>query len=161
MATTLSLKDPQAERRGFINRVAVLFGIALVLIGVLIVRLLQLQVWGYETHQTRSEDNRIQVQPLAPNRGLIYARNGVLLAENRPVSSLAVVRELVLDLPARSPGSPTVRRLPALQLRTAPRLSAVTTKFHSTDRLLARPCNSFDVMPPRLEALLVARPRDL
>lgn len=100
MASTLSLKDPQAERRGFINRVAVLFGIALVLIGVLIVRLLQLQVWGYETHQTRSEDNRIQVQPLAPNRGLIYDRNGVLLAENRPVSSLAVVRELVLDLPA-------------------------------------------------------------
>lgn len=100
MAPTLSIKDPQAERRSFIKRTIVLFALALALIGVLIVRLLQLQVWEYETYQTRSEDNRIQVQPLAPKRGLIYDRNGVLLAGNRPVSSLAVVRELVIDLPA-------------------------------------------------------------
>jgi penicillin-binding protein 2 len=59
---------------------------------------LQLQIWDYDTYRTRSEDNRIQVQPLAPPRGLIYDRHGVLLADNRAVSSLAVVREGVADL---------------------------------------------------------------
>lgn len=99
MAPTLAIKDPQAERRGFVKRAMVLFGIALVLVGILVVRLMQLQIWEHETYRTRSDQNRIQVQPIAPPRGLIYDRNGVLLAENQPVSSLAIVRERVADLP--------------------------------------------------------------
>ena len=99
MAPTLAIKDPQAERRGFVKRAMILFGIALVLVGILVVRLMQLQIWEHETYRTRSDQNRIQVQPIAPPRGLIYDRNGVLLAENQPVSSLAIVRERVADLP--------------------------------------------------------------
>lgn len=72
--------------------------IALVLIGVLVGRLIQLQVLDHDTYRTRSDENRIQVQPLAPPRGLIYDRNGVMLAENRPVSALALVDERVDDL---------------------------------------------------------------
>ena len=98
MSTALSIKDSSSERRAFSSRAMVLFGFAITLMLGLVVRLLQLQIWEYDTYRTRSEHNRIQVQPLAPPRGLIYDRRGVLLADNRPVSSLALVRERVDDL---------------------------------------------------------------
>lgn len=97
MASALSLNDPSSERQDFIGRAMALFLIAMLLVGVLVVRLVQLQVVDHDTYRTRSDENRIQVQPLAPPRGLIYDRRGVLLAENRPVSSLALVEERVGD----------------------------------------------------------------
>ncbi len=100
MASALSLNDPSSDRRNFVGRAVVLFIIALAMIGILVARLIQLQVVDHDTYRTRSDENRIQVQPLAPPRGLIYDRNGVLLAENRPVSSLALVTERVRDFDA-------------------------------------------------------------
>ncbi|MEM8766831.1 MAG: penicillin-binding protein 2 [Pseudomonadota bacterium] len=100
MASALSLNDPNSDRRSFVGRAVVLFIVALAMIGILVARLVQLQVIDHDTYRTRSDENRIQVQPLAPPRGLIYDRNGVLLAENRPVSSLALVTERVRDFDA-------------------------------------------------------------
>ena len=37
--------------------------------------------WDHENYSTRSEQNRIQLQPIGPPRGLIFDRNGVLLGE--------------------------------------------------------------------------------
>ena len=92
------LKDENRERRSFSTRTLGLFLVALLMVGVLLGRLLQLQVWEYDTYQTRSDDNRIQVQPIAPPRGRIYDRNGELLADNQPVWSLALVRENLADV---------------------------------------------------------------
>lgn len=100
MAASLDFKDIERERRIFVVRAAILFAFALLLIGGLALRMVQLQVWEHETYKTRSEKNRIQLQPLAPPRGLIFDRNGVLLASNRPVSALNIVRERVDDLEA-------------------------------------------------------------
>jgi penicillin-binding protein 2 len=100
MASALSLNDPGSDRRNFVRRSAVLFAIAMLLIGVLVARLVQLQIIDHDTYQTRSDENRIQVQPLPPPRGLIYDRHGVPLAENRPVSSLALVSERIKDTDA-------------------------------------------------------------
>ena len=100
MPRTLSLNDPASERRNFVSRAMALFAIAMLLMGLLVARLIQLQVLDYDTYRTRSDENRIQVQPLPPPRGLIYDRNGVLLAENRPVSSLALVAERIDDFDA-------------------------------------------------------------
>lgn len=100
MPPSLSLKDSTSERQGFSQRALALFVAAFGLTAVLVLRLLHLQVWEFDTYQTRSEENRIQVQPLAPPRGLIYDRHGVLLADNRPVHSLALVRERVADMDA-------------------------------------------------------------
>lgn len=97
MAPALQLKDRDEESSLFANRVLVLFMLALLMILGLMLRMVQLQVWDFDTHAARSDQNRIQVQPLAPPRGLIYDRNGVLIAENRPVFSLDVVREQVGD----------------------------------------------------------------
>ncbi len=68
------------------------------MIAMVLSNLYYLQVTKYEDYQTRSNGNRIKVLPVAPNRGLIYDRNGVLLAENRPVFSLQVVPEEITDL---------------------------------------------------------------
>ena len=60
-----------------------------------------LQVSSYEKYQTRSNSNRIKLLPVAPNRGLIYDRNGVLLADNTPVYSLEVIPEQVNNIKKR------------------------------------------------------------
>ncbi len=41
---------------------------------------------------------RIRLQPLAPSRGYIYDRNGVLLADNYPVFSATMSRADVEDI---------------------------------------------------------------
>ncbi|GAB0110705.1 penicillin-binding protein 2 [Pseudoalteromonas distincta] len=74
------------------------FVFVLGLVAVLLSNLYQIQVTDHQDYQTRSNDNRIKVIPIAPNRGLIYDRNGVLLAENKPVYNLEVIPEMVDDL---------------------------------------------------------------
>ena len=61
------------------------------MLGLLIYRMLELQLWNHDTYKSRSDDNRIRVQTLAPPRGLIFDRNGRLLADNQNASSLALV----------------------------------------------------------------------
>ncbi len=100
MSRRLAIKDQVRERHTFAARSAGLFAIVVGLVGLLVVRMIQLQVWEHETYQTRSEQNRIQVQPLSPPRGLIYDRNGELLAGNQAISTLTVVRERVPDMDA-------------------------------------------------------------
>ena len=67
-------------------------------VGVLVARFVQLQIFDHESYQSRSDKNRIQVQPLAPPRGLIFDTNGVLLADNRPSSALGIVVERVDEI---------------------------------------------------------------
>lgn len=62
-----------------------------------VVKLYWLQVLDYSRYSTLSENNRIKIQPLPPNRGLIYDRNGVLLADNRPAYALTLLPETVKD----------------------------------------------------------------
>lgn len=57
-----------------------------------------LQVVQYDYHSTISENNRVHVLPITPTRGLIYDRNGVVLADNRPSYNLTITRERTADL---------------------------------------------------------------
>ena len=93
-----TIRDHSAEANLFARRafVSVFFVIAFMLL--ILINLYDLQVRQFEDYQTQSNGNRIKVLPVAPNRGLIYDRNGVILAENRPVFSLEVVPEEVDDL---------------------------------------------------------------
>tara|TARA_B100000767_G_scaffold267306_1_gene285863 strand:+ start:1107 stop:3008 length:1902 start_codon:yes stop_codon:yes gene_type:complete len=59
----------------------------------LVSRLVYLQVWQHQRYVTESDDNRQQLQAIAPTRGLIYDTNGVLLAGNRASHSLTLVPE--------------------------------------------------------------------
>jgi penicillin-binding protein 2 len=96
----VAMQDVEAEARLFSQRALVSMLLVLLAFGVIIVNMYHLQVKSYQVYQTRSEGNRIKVVPLAPNRGLITDRNGILLAENRPVFSLELVPEQVEDMNA-------------------------------------------------------------
>ncbi|WP_444918080.1 penicillin-binding protein 2 [Microbulbifer sp. ANSA003] len=94
------LKDPHTEQRLFRNRMLVALVGVIFLLGVLVARFYNLQVVNYEDYRTQSDENRIQVRPVAPTRGLIYDRNGILLADNRASYNLSIVRERVRDMDA-------------------------------------------------------------
>lgn len=84
------IRDYTAEDRLFRDRAITSFVIIIILVAALIANLYGLQVPQFEHYQTRSNDNRVKVIPIAPSRGLIYDRNGVVLAENKVVLSLRV-----------------------------------------------------------------------
>jgi len=98
MPELIALKDPHRESRVYSARTVIAIAIVLGLLAVVFSRYYSLQVTEYESYKTQSERNRVQLQPLPPKRGLIYDRNGVLLADNRPSYILSVVRERVADL---------------------------------------------------------------
>ena len=100
MPQPIQLKDHERDARLVRGRAIVGAIFVLLLTGVLIARLFYLQVIQYEHHSTLAENNRIHVQPLPPTRGLIYDRNGVIIADNRPSFSLTVSRERAGDWPA-------------------------------------------------------------
>ncbi|KPY93737.1 Penicillin-binding protein [Pseudomonas syringae pv. spinaceae] len=93
MSQPIRLKDHEKDAR--LVRGRVVFGAVAVvlLVCVLIARLYYLQVIQYDYHSTLSENNRVHVQPIPPSRGLIYDRNGVVVADNRPSFSLSMTRE--------------------------------------------------------------------
>ena len=70
------------------------------LICVLIARMVYLMVFKHDDYSTLSEENRLQTVALAPTRGLIYDRNGVLLATNRTVFSAFATVERSKDAQA-------------------------------------------------------------
>lgn len=92
------LKDPIREKRIFTFRAILAMLLIIVMASVLVVRVYYLQVVDYEHYTTLSDKNRMQLQSVAPTRGLIYDRNGILLADNQPVFSVSIVKERVEDL---------------------------------------------------------------
>ena len=101
MNSTVKLKDHWKEQKLFLSRLVAAGVVILVLAGVLIWRLFQLQVVDHELFTELSQGNRLRIQPLAPTRGLIYDRNGIILAENLPTWELTATPEQVLDLDSR------------------------------------------------------------
>ena len=93
MSQPIRLKDHEKDARLVRSRVVVGAIVVVALICALIVRLYYLQVVQYDYHSTLSENNRVHVQPIPPTRGLIFDRNGVVIADNRPSFSLSMTRE--------------------------------------------------------------------
>ena len=94
----LAIKDTVNEQKLFVNRAIVLSFIMFFLFGLLLARFAALQVLDYQTYQTRSEQNRIQIRSISPPRGLISDTRGELLAGNITVYNLAVITERVDSL---------------------------------------------------------------
>lgn len=98
MMRQVALKDYLRETRLFQNRALAAALTVLILLGLLIMRMADLQLIRHQHFTTLSRDNRVKVQPLPPTRGLIYDKNGVVLAQNLPAHSLEITPELVEDL---------------------------------------------------------------
>lgn len=92
------IRNNVAESNLFTRRVIIAFAIVCVLIGVLLVNLYSIQVSMHESYQTRANGNRIKVIPIAPNRGIIFDRNGEIVAENKAVYSLELVSEKIKNI---------------------------------------------------------------
>lgn len=98
MASERTLKNVHAERRLFVLRSVIAIAVGLGLIAILLARMAFLQLYQHGYYSTRSDDNRMRVQIVAPVRGLIFDRNGILLAENLPAYRVEIVPEQVEDL---------------------------------------------------------------
>ena len=100
MAEPLVLKDHTGESRIYFERAVLGFGLLIFLTLLLVARLFYLQIVQHNIYTTLSDRNRIQVQSLPPNRGLIYDVNGELIADNIPSHNLTITIERVDDLDA-------------------------------------------------------------
>ena len=100
MPPIVTIKDTARESLLFRGRIIIVaVGIACLTL-LLLARLSHLQVIEHEHFATLSEGNRVKVVPIVPTRGLIFDRNGVVLAENVPTFSLELVPEAIDDLDA-------------------------------------------------------------
>ncbi|MEC7157928.1 MAG: penicillin-binding protein 2 [Pseudomonadota bacterium] len=90
--------NPEVEKNIFLRRAtfALLFISFLTIL--LFARYFNLQITNYENFVTYSENNRVHVRPLVPARGVIYDRNGEILAHNVPITNLSIVKEHTDDL---------------------------------------------------------------
>ncbi|MCV6611786.1 MAG: penicillin-binding protein 2 [Amphritea sp.] len=95
-----SLKDHSREGKVFFSRASIAFVIVLLMMVLLLSRLYYLQVVQHDHLTALSDDNRVQLKPVGPTRGLIYDRNGILLADNRPSYSVTLLKEEVKDVEA-------------------------------------------------------------
>jgi penicillin-binding protein 2 len=145
MPRPLTLKDHFLETRLFSNRAILLLVFCGMLLAVLLTRMLYLQVIEHEHYITLSEDNRVKLQAIAPNRGLIYDRNGILLAENLPSFRLEITPEQVDDMTSTLEALGEIieirdidrSRFERLRARK-PRFEAVPLRFHLDDAEVAR-----------------------
>jgi len=93
-----TIKDHFRETRLFTTRAVFALILSITLMLVLLGRLVNLQILEHESYRVLSDRNRIQIRPITPTRGLIYDRNGVLLAQNLPSFSLDIVPEQIEDM---------------------------------------------------------------
>ena len=153
MSALLSpIKDIHSERRLFLSRVILAASVSLLLLGLVVARLIQLQVIDHEMFAEKAQGNRVRIEPVPPIRGLIFDRKGRVIAENLPAYQLELVPEQVDDI------DDTLNRLAAINLiqaedierfkelsRGGPRFKPVTLKFRLTEEEIA----NFAIQRPR------------
>ena len=66
------------------RRLGLARGVVWVVVGILILSFFRVQILGHGKYQLQSETNRLRPIPLPAPRGVIYDRNGRVLAENVP-----------------------------------------------------------------------------
>ena len=92
------LKNHERELYLFQLRIGVAGFTVLAAFVLLFARFVQLQVVQHDTYAAKAEDNRISIVPIAPNRGLMLDRNGVVLARNYSAYTLEIFPAKVQDL---------------------------------------------------------------
>jgi penicillin-binding protein 2 len=97
MVKKFRLDAHKHEIQIFNRRLFVAGGVVCLLVMILIGWMINLQFFNHIYYSERSEGNRLHSQFIPPTRGLIYDRQGVLVADNRPIFNLTVVRENAAD----------------------------------------------------------------
>ncbi len=125
---------------------------AVILLGIVVARLVQLQIYDHELFSEKSQGNRIRIEAIPPTRGLIFDRRGRVLAENLPAYQLELIPEQIPDL------NDTLTRLAGIGLinredipnytdlsQSGPRFKPITLRFRLSEDEIA----NFAVQRPR------------
>jgi penicillin-binding protein 2 len=139
------LKDARSEAALFQRRALVAVIAVALCTFALGARFAWLQVSQHEEYVTRSDSNRIRLRPIMPTRGLIFDRNGRLLADNVPEYRLELIPEQIEDLAATLQRLQSVLPLSEDELerfresyRSKRRFQSVPLKFRLTEAEVAR-----------------------
>ena len=100
MSRTVELRDHRRELYQFQIRLAVTGVFVAAVFLMLLVRLFYLQVIQHDYYQLLAEQNRVNIVPVVPHRGVILDRNGVTLATNYAAYTLEITPSEVDDLDA-------------------------------------------------------------
>ena len=125
------LKNIEEEIGRFRTRVWAAAGFVLFAFGLLVSRLVYLQVYKHDELQTQAEANRIAVVPIVPNRGLIKDRNGVVLANNYSAYTLELTPSKIDDLEATIDELATIVDIAPRDRRRFKRLMEESKSFES------------------------------
>lgn len=98
MPVLFKLKNHSKENQLYLNRIVAATVGASILLLVLVSRIIYLQIFSHDTYVTLARNNQVRMISIAATRGLIYDRNGVLLADNTPDFSLEISPNRVKDL---------------------------------------------------------------
>lgn len=150
------IKDHYSERRLFIGRAIIASVVSVMLLGLVVARLVQLQVFNHELFAEKAQGNRVRIEPVPPIRGLVFDRKGRVIAENLPAYQLELIPEQVDDI------DDTLNRLAAINLieaddiprfkelsRSGPQFKPITLKFRLTDEEIA----NFAIQRPRFPGI--------
>lgn len=131
MKETVELRDHLHELRQFRIRLTLSAIGILLLFCLLFGRFVYLQVLRSEHYNTLAEANRIAIMPLVPNRGLIFDRNGEILAQNFTAYTLEIIPDQVADLEAAIDELATLIEITPEDRRRFNKLKRESTRFKS------------------------------
>ena len=94
------VRNPERELFFFRRRLAIAGALVFIAFGGLAARFVYLQVARHSHYETLAESNRIAVVPIAPNRGVITDRNGIVLAKSDSAYTLEIQPSRVANLDA-------------------------------------------------------------
>ena len=92
------LRNHEREMQQFQLRLGIAAFAVLAALGVLAARFFYLQLVQHSVYQAKAEENRISIVPVAPNRGLILDRNGLVIARNYSGYTLEIFPRRVANM---------------------------------------------------------------
>ncbi len=127
----IEIRDSERELDRFRQRLALLGIFVLSLFSLLFLRFVYLQVIQHSHYSTLSDANRISVLPIAPHRGIIVDRNGVMLAHNYSAYTLEITPSRVDNLEATIDDLATIVEITPRDRRRFRKLFEESKRFES------------------------------
>jgi len=93
-----SSNTQETEKEVFFSRILFCSLVILILASIIFTRLFYLMVVESDKYKLRSANNTIRTQSVPASRGLIFDRNGDILATNQPAFQLEMIPEQVVDI---------------------------------------------------------------
>ena len=118
-----STNTQETEKEVFFSRVLFCSLMILILASIIFTRLFYLMVIESDDYKLRSANNTIRTQSVPASRGLIFDRNGDILASNQPVFQLEMIPEQVIDI------NKTLQNLAELQLISKDNFSEINKRI--------------------------------